>query len=990
MRARGRTTSTTAELARKGFTDVTRAAGLVDSLDLRTPGLVDELAGAADPDQALVTLADLSAGAAALISQLSDDAGWRARVIAVAGFSRALARHLTAHPIHLQVLRPEPARWSARRILDDLLGAVGLGSLAGAPPEQLAMASAGDEGAADRLRLANKRHLVRIAGRDLSCPDPSTVVDDIAAELADLADAVMICALAIARAQVSGSGAARLGIVALGKCGAQELNYLSDIDVLFVAEPADPGADDGAAMAVANKLAAATMRICSAHSACGTIWQVDAALRPEGNAGPLTRSLAGHRAYYTRWARNWEFQAMLKARPMAGDLDLARGFIDIVRPLIWQVGGRENFMAELQSMRRRVVELIPAADAEYEIKLGSGGLRDVEFSVQLLQLVHGRVDDRLRHRGTLVSLHALADHGYIGRADAAALDAAYRLERTLEHRVQLQHLRRSHLFPPPGDDREHIARSLGAADGDALWATWRRTALEVERRQRRVFYSPLLLTVSTLSDDELRLSPQAAQDRLKALGFLDASGALHHIEALTSGSTRAVEIQRQLLPAMLGWFAEGPNPDLGLISFRRLSEAMGSTSWYLRALRDEGQMAELLAQTLSTSRYIIAMLNRDPSAVQLLQDESELTPRSRESLMASMTAVVRRHEGAQDAVSAVRALRRRELMRLAFGDVLGRIDVDAVGQGLTALADATIQAALVVAVRDHPEPVPPIGVVAMGSWGGAELNYASDIDAMFVVPDGTRPEQSAQALAVVSTVRALLRSPGPEPPLEVDAGLRPEGRDGPLVRTVSSCLAYYRRWSQTWEHQALLRADVGAGDEDLVRELLAGISELRWPPQGISAVQESEIRRLKARMEAERIARGSDPHRNLKLGPGGLSDVQWTVQLLQLRHAGRLPALRSPSTLSALNACEAEGLLDAEDAAALRDAWHAASRMRNATMLVRARSSDQLPSDSRELAAVAMLMGHGKAEASQLLESYGRITRHASAVVERVFWGASS
>ncbi|MFZ2624430.1 MAG: bifunctional [glutamine synthetase] adenylyltransferase/[glutamine synthetase]-adenylyl-L-tyrosine phosphorylase [Propionibacterium sp.] len=984
----GRTTTAVGELARKGFIDASRAAAQLATLPGPDAALVSELSGAADPDQALDALADLVTAAPVLLARVLDDEAWRSRAIGVLGFSRALAHHLVAHPVDLQVLRPEPARWSAGRILADLLSAVGIDRTIAGQPGELAMAAVTDPDAADRLRLANKRHLVRIAGRDLGCADPSTIVDEIAAELADLADAVMTSALAVARGQVAHSGRARLGIVALGKCGAQELNYLSDIDVLFVAEPADPQVSSSQAIAVANKLAAATMRICSAHSAVGTIWQVDAALRPEGNAGPLARSLAGHRAYYEQWAKNWEFQAMLKARPMAGDLDLARGFIDIVEPLVWQVGGREDFMAEMQAMRRRVVDLIPAADADREIKLGSGGLRDVEFSVQLLQLVHGRVDERLRHRGTLVSLHALAEHGYIGRTDAAALDASYRFERSMEHRVQLQHLRRSHLFPPPGADREHIARSLGAEDGASLWSRWRHTAVDVGQRQRRVFYSPLLLTVSGLSDDELRLSPQAAQDRLKALGFSDASGALRHIGALTTGSSRAVEIQRQLLPAMLGWFAAGPNPDLGLISFRRLSEAMGSTPWYLRALRDEGQMAELLARTLSTSRYIIAMLGHDPGAVQLLGDDSELVPRSRADLIASMGAVVRRHEGGDEAVVAVRALRRRELMRLAFADVLGRIDVDTLGRGLAVLADATIDAALAVAVREQSSPVPPIGVVAMGSWGGAELSYASDVDAMFVVPDETPPERIARAVAVVSRVRALLKSPGPEPPLEVDAGLRPEGRDGPMVRTLSSCLAYYRRWSQTWEHQALLRADVGAGDESLVRELLDGIAALRWPPEGISAAQEAEIRRLKARIEAERIERGSDPHRNLKLGPGGLSDVQWTVQLLQLRHAGRLPALRSPSTMAALDACEAEGLLGAEDAAALREAWHLASRLRNATMLVRARSSDQLPSDTRELAAVAMLMGHGKSEASQLMEAYGRTTRHACAVVERVFWEA--
>ncbi|MDK9645385.1 bifunctional [glutamine synthetase] adenylyltransferase/[glutamine synthetase]-adenylyl-L-tyrosine phosphorylase [Propionibacterium freudenreichii] len=983
----GRTRTPAGELARKGFIDASRAAELFNGLPECTDELVDALAAAADPDQALAGLVDLQAADLVGTLQALAEEPWRRRLIAVLGGSQALGQHLIAHPGDLTALQPEPARWSAEQIRADLLAEVGLAERADDGLAELAMAVADDPGAADRLRLANKRHLLRIAGRDLSSTQPTAIVDQIAAELADLADAIMVCALAIARAQTPHAERARLGIVALGKCGAQELNYLSDIDVLFVGEPATDEVGQTEAISIANRIARATARICSAHSAAGTIWQVDAALRPEGNAGPLVRSLEGHRAYYQRWAKNWEFQAMLKARPMAGDPELTRGFLDITTPLVWQVGGRENFMSDVQAMRRRVVSLIPAKDAQSEIKLGAGGLRDVEFSVQALQLVHGRVDERLRHRGTLVSLQALAEHGYVGREDSSALDASYRFERCIEHRVQVAKLRRSHLMPPDEADRRRIARSMGMSEAADLWTRWRRTARDVESRQNKIFYSPLLLTVSKLSDDQIRLSPDAAKDRLKALGFSDPGSALRHIEALTTGSSRAVEIRRQLMPAMIGWLATGPNPDLGLISFRRLSETMGTTPWYLRALRDGGQMAELLATILSSSRYDIAMIERDPAAVQLLAEPDELVPRDRTSLDGSMDAVVRRHDGEKEAIDAVRALRRRELLRLALGDVLGRIDLDALGRGLSDLAGATVGAALAVAVRGEPAGVPPIGVVAMGRWGGAEMSYASDADAMYVVPDDATPAQIAAAIRVVAKAASLLRLPGADPSLELDADLRPEGRDGAMVRTLGGYLSYYDRWSQTWEHQALIRAAYGAGDEDLVRQFLAGIDHLRWPPKGLGADEEMAIRRLKGRMETERIERGTDRRRNLKLGPGGLSDVEWTVQLMQLRHAGTVESLRTPSTMMALDACESEGLMTTDDAAVLRDAWQLASQLRNHTMLVRGRTSDQLPPDPRDLSAVAVQLGRNKGEASLLIDEYERTTRLASKVVDRLFWG---
>ncbi|WP_316671260.1 bifunctional [glutamine synthetase] adenylyltransferase/[glutamine synthetase]-adenylyl-L-tyrosine phosphorylase, partial [uncultured Propionibacterium sp.] len=860
----------------------------------------------------------------------------------------------------------------------------------GAGPDELARAVASAPDAADRLRLANKRHLVRIAGRDLASPDPSAVVGSVAAELTDLADAVMVCALAIARGLVPDQAKARLGVIALGKCGAQELNYLSDIDVLFVAEPADETVPGAEATAVGNLIAAAITRICSAHCASGTIWQVDAALRPEGRKGPLTRTLSAHRAYYERWAKNWEFQAMLKARPMAGHPELTRGFCRIVEPLVWQAGGRDDFMSEAQAMRRRVVNLIPAKDAEAEIKLGTGGLRDVEFSVQLLQLVHGRVDERLRLRGTLPALHALAQHGYIGRGDASELDRAYRFERTVEHRIQLFNLRRSHLMPPGDDDRRRIARSLGMHEGEELWGAWRRTARDVGHRQRRIFYSPLLEAVSHLSDEELRLSPQAAQDRLKALGFADPRSALAHIEALTRGASRTAEIQRQLMPAMLGWFAEGPNPDLGLLSFRQLSEAMGGTSWYMRALRDEGQMAELLAAILSSSRYVIRMIGHVPGAVQMLADVSQLAVRTRESLFETMSAAARRHDDTDGAVEALRTIRCRELTRLALGDALGLISTQEVGAGLSAVMSATIDVALQIASREEAGAVPPIGVVAMGRWGGAELSYGSDADAMFVVPDGTPAEQTAAAIRVVARLRALLKAPGRGPALEIDADLRPEGRDGAMVRTLTGYLNYYERWSSTWEHQALVRADYGAGDRQSVGALLGGIARLRWPEGGLRPEQIAEIRRLKARMERERIRRGTDPHRNLKLGPGGLSDVEWTVQLLQMQHAGGLERLRTPTTLAALAAMREAGLVDEGDAQALGGAWRLASALRDHTMLVSGRSSDLLPSDPRDLAAIAMQMHRDMTNASELIEDWERTSRRASNVVDRIFWERDS
>ena len=979
---RGRTSTAAGTLARRGFSHATRAAKLVEDLAARHPNRdhwLEIIAESADPDLALQGLVALDEVAPRLLAAVFAEPAWLTRLTCVLGGSLALNQHLRAHPELVGELATDPVRLSRSELEASLLARLGAqGRLA-----DLVLA---DPAAADRLRLANRAELLRIAARDLSHPNPGAILDEVAEDLADLADGVMAAALAIARSQVPGHERVRLAVLGLGKCGARELNYLSDIDVLYVAEPADDAVPVDEALQVATRLVAASARVCSGHSAAGTIWQVDTALRPDGNAGPLVRTLASHRAYYGKWAKNWEFQAMLKARPMAGDHELGQQFVDMVAPMVWQAGGQPNFMTEIQAMRQRVISLIPVKDRDREIKLGAGGLRDVEFTVQLLQLVHGRIDERLRLRGTLESLAALVEHGYIGRADGRQLDEAYRFLRVLEHREQLFRLRRTHLMPDNQVELRRLARQVDAEDGPTLWQQWRSVTRDVQRLQQRVFYSPLLETVSRLSSDELRLSPEAAADRLRALGFNDPSAALRHIEALTTGLNRTAEIQRQLMPAMLRWFSEGPNPDLGLLSFRRLSDEMGTTSWYMRALRDEGWLAERLARLLSASRYIGELLRRDPSVIQLLGADEIANPRTRDDLTDALGKVIERHSDDTDqAVTAIRGVRRRELFRLAAGDVLGTIDLAALGRGHSDLAGATVQAALDLAVAELGAEL-PVGVVAMGRWGGQEMGYASDADAIFVVPDGATPDQLGWADKVVARVRSMLGGPGPEPPLEVDADLRPDGRNGPMVRTLGSYLTYYRKWSSTWESQALLRAGYGAGDRGLVAELLNQLDFRRYPADGITAPQVVEIRRLKGRMEHERASRASFGQ-NLKLGPGGLSDIEWTVQLLQLQHAGRLPELRVQSTLDALRALRAADLVAPADAAALERAWRLASELRNKTMLVRGRASDLLPSDPRETASVAMLLGYQHGQASQLMEDWAKAARHAAQVVGRLFWG---
>lgn len=999
-----RVESFSSALARHGFSGLTEAAAALHDLGLGTVDqaqwLISALGRCDDPDLALSGLTTLCQSeqerqaeqerpsSEPLLDRLASNEILLRQLTAVLGASIGFHQGLRVQPDHVQLLAEPVQRRSAEHHRRMFIEAVGAD-----PDEPFPVAT---EDRSDDLRIAYRGVLLQVAARDLTLENPLEQLEEIAAELSDMADAVIEAGLALARLEVGPDARlCRLGVVALGKCGGRELNYVSDVDVLFVAEPAldddgEPLIAPDQAIDLANRLAAALTRTCSAHTAAGTIWPLDAALRPEGKAGPLVRTLEGMSSYYSRWAKSWEFQAMLKARPMAGSLELAQEFVDMVSELVWTVADRDNFIPDLRAMRRRVIKNIPANQAGRELKLGEGGLRDVEFTVQMLQLVHGRADERIHEVATLPALRALAAHGYIGRGDGVEFAEAYAFTRVLEHRVQLYRLRRTHLLPADEVDLRRLSRSvLGRELGpdkpsERLLKAWRNRTRKVFTVHRRLFYSPLLEAVSNIPGDQVRLTEKSAHRRLAALGYSDPKAALQHIQALSRGSTRQAEIQRQLLPAMLGWFAEGSNPDFGLLSFRRVSEELGRSPWYLRGLRDEGAMAERFARVLSSSRYAVNLLNRSPQAVQLLASADDLQPRDPAQLVGEMRQAARRHDDPAKAVEAVRGIRRRELFRLAAADIDEVLDLDTVGVALSACARATIHVALEIAQRGKDSPA--IGVIALGRWGGGELSYASDADVMFVTAEAST-EADRISSAVIGQLRQSLGKGGIEPALMLDADLRPEGRGGPMVRSLAAYRNYYQRWSATWEIQAMVRAAPGAGDENLNAELMAVIDALRWRTEGLSEKQVYEIRRLKARMEAERLPRGADRKQHLKLGPGGLSDVEWTAQLLQLQHGAEHEGLRTPHTLTALEEAVALELLEEADAGALSRAWTMASRMRNRITLVRAKASDTLPHDSRELSAVAELMGYGPAGASHLVADYQRIARHARTVVDNVFWG---
>lgn len=966
--------------------------------------VIEALAASPNPERALPTLVDLAERHPDAWRELLATPEHVARVAAIGAASVTLGDVLVGSPQALHVLTDDLGPWDSATVR-----------------HFAREKTRGSDEPARSLASFQRRGLLRVAARDLlGYADTPT----IAAELSELADGLIAAALDHVAEETLGVPTGEesgVTVIGMGKLGGWELNYVSDVDVLFVAD----GQWESATQ-VCNRL----LRLLGEHTPVGRTYEMDVSLRPEGKDGSLVRTLDSYRAYYQRWADTWEFQALLKARPVAGDGTVGAEFMELVAPYVFPDRLESSAVAEIQRMKRVVEgsEAVVRAGSR-QLKLAPGGLRDIEFSVQLLQLVHGRHDPTLRSGNTLEALSSLAEGGYVGRDDAASIRRAYELLRTVEHRLQLARLRRTHTLPTSDEERGRLARSLGFRDSadatalDQFDKEYRQVQAEVRRLHEKLFYRPLLERFAELSSaDQMDLSgglgEEPARERLAALGFVDAQSALGHLRALASGVSRRARLLRTLLPAILPTFAAAPDPDGGLAAFRELTERLERSPFFLRTLRDNPPVAELLAHVLGHSQLVGEWLQRQPEVIGHLAEPETLDRASTREDYRRQTEGLRRRGGSEaGAADGLRRLKRRELARIAVRDLSDRASVREVAGELTGLAEACLDTAAGLVV---PEGV-RLAVVAMGKLGGGELGYASDLDVLLV---HEREEARDDALRAAARLLQVLGDITPEgQAFHVDVDLRPEGKDGPLARTLQSYRAYYERWGEAWELQALTQARPVAGDMELGRNFVDEVAGLVYPPDP-PAERLQAVRQMKARVERERgeqgrmgggegrvgrtrrrgagRAGGAVPTASsstspavrvgdrvdVKFGPGGLTDVEWTVQLLQLRFGGSTAELRRPGTMGALDACEAEGFLEAEDAGWLREGYDLFSRLRNVLYLGGFRRTDVLPPGPVHQERLAGMLGYSPHGAQQLLEDLSRTMRRVRKVHERCFYDA--
>lgn len=863
------------------------------------------LAAAPDPEMARVALSRV--GERPEARDVLSEPGIAEAASPLLGFSSAAADFLYAHPEEVALFRDVQPRDREALVNEVRTDIARLGVEAG-------------------VRRFRHRAVFRLAARDLA----GAPVEDVVAEITWIAEA---CLEAAATAVEPGG----LSVIGMGKLGGAELNYASDVDVVFVHR-------DDVAAEEAARAATRVIALLAEPTEEGVAFRVDAGLRPGGRSGALSRSVPGMLDHYRRHAATWEKQALLKARPVAGDLALGAGLLDELAPVVYPERLDASAIDDVRHMKVRIEEYVRARGKEaVEVKRGRGGIRDVEFAVQLLQLVHGRRDARLREPNTLRALSALSAEGYIAVADGEALARSYRFLRTLEHRLQVARDLQTHVLPADEAALHRLARSMGLEGGERLRAAYAEHTEVVRGLHERLFYRPLLEAFG--EPVEAGTDREATVELLAGMGFREPDAAFGRLEGLIGSGRRIGKVLRHVFTVAGPALALSADPDAALVRLERVVERLEGDEPADRLAADP-ELARRLAVAVGASSWMADGLAAAPDPLRVLEREPGEGPID-ERLLAVGVA------------HASRGLR-----------------VPEVGVALADVADAAVAEAVEAAA-----PGISFAVVGLGKLGGRELNFASDLDVTFVY-EGEGPAGFEEALRAAEAVLVGLRERG----FEADADLRPEGRNGPLARSLAAYLEYWERWGETWEFQALLKARPVAGDQVLGRRLALAASDFAYPGF-LSLERVAEIRRMRVRIERERVKPVDARRFHFKLGYGGLADVQFAVELAQMRHGYEREAVRSTNTLQALEALAEERLVEDSVALALGEAYVFLNDVKNALEADRRVRAEAIPPTPEGQLALARRLGYEEYPRQSFLEDYRRITRRARSAMERVFYG---
>ncbi|MEI6205263.1 MAG: bifunctional [glutamate--ammonia ligase]-adenylyl-L-tyrosine phosphorylase/[glutamate--ammonia-ligase] adenylyltransferase [Desulfuromonadales bacterium] len=892
------------------------------------------------------------------------------------------------------------------------------------------------------LRCFKRREILRIAARDLNNLAP---LEEIMAELSDLASSTLqIAYLVCRRCLIRDHGIplmtgdnlmpreAEMTVIGMGKLGGRELNFSSDIDIIYFYESdkgETAGFEDGFGIRKGvvslhtffNKLGEMISKALSQVTEDGFVFRVDVGLRPEGKSGDMAVSLRSAEIYYESWGQSWERTAMLKARPVAGSLDLGEHLLKMLQPFVYRKYLDYNLIDDMKQMKQKIdASLARSMEGEKNLKLGRGGIREIEFFIQALQLVYAGKNPKLRERNSLNALDTLLTARLITEDDHRKLRDAYRFLRNTEHRIQVVQERQTHNLPAKTDEILALARRCGYLRLNGLGRF--HEVLEEHRNNVSVIYSTLFhardeklqqdLNPEVLFFLDSKADSDLVKDMLAERHFEDVDRAYDNLASLRRGpekgnlTERCRRILGKVLPLLLQEVFVSPDPDMALANLERFLSVIATRSSYYALLAENRETIRLLVSLFGMSEFLSKILINHPELLDSLVARSHVSDvKTRESMEAELDSLLEQSDYFEDRLDILRRYRNEEFLRIGLNDIHGKILQGEIAALLSQLGEVCLAAAFRLAVTElqrfgHPvyrregcDIKASLAIIAMGKLGGEELNYHSDLDIIFVydhqgTTDGDKQISNHEYFAkLAQKIISILTMQTREGHVyKIDTRLRPSGNAGPLVTSLDSFLDYHRKEAQIWERQALTKARVVLGNESLAIQLCHVIRHTVYGST-IDDEGRTEIRRLRMRMENE-LAREKDGSYNIKTGRGGIVDVEFAVQYIQLREGFRFPELRTTSTIEALKEISVLALFPEGDAGILMTGYKFLRKLENRLRIIHDYSVNDLSGTRIYLNKLARRLGYDpklKDPGAALVCDYEEMTGRIRDVFLRIF-----
>lgn len=853
------------------------------------------------------------------------------------------------------------------------------------------------------LRRHKQREYLRIGARDLS---PSVSVEETVTELTALAEASLEAAYSFCRSKVEEEFGAlllpgnsrknRFVVLGMGKLGGEELNFSSDIDIVYLYEE-DDGESQGGKKGRATprefftNLAEKLTRTVGEVTEDGFVFRIDLRLRPLGRNGPLVQSLHSACIYYESWGQCWERAALLKARPVAGEKELGVQLLREIEPFIYRRYLDFTTIEELRHMKMRIEqELLSPHQKERNLKLGRGGIREIEFFTQALQLVNGGHEPCVRDHNTLRALSLLAQHGYIPSKERNSLSHAYRFLRQVEHKIQMVQEAHSHSIPEGAEEERALGRRLGYTrkkgydERKLFWKDYRRHTDAVRRAFDRLFYGPQkeISSESTpvtsaiwndLDQEELILAD------LERLGFPDPQRAYRNLLAVRDGesytppSPRRIRVMRTLGPALIAEIAKSPAPDQALFNLAEFSHRIGGRTGFLSLLAENPKTLHVLINLFANSQFLTELFLKRPELLDtLIRVDLTQLGKTRETMLRELTRILDETEDLENKLNTMRRYRAEEFIRIGLHDLAGTLELQEVVGQLSNLAETCLEKALELSHQEVKKsfghiPKGKFAVLAMGKLGGREIDYNSDLDLIFIyeAPEDAQSDGGTSGCLAAheyyvrlgQKLISFLSSPTEEGiAYKIDMQLRPSGKAGPLVSSLEAYRHYHQTSSLLWERQTLIKARFAAGDQKLGKDAEAVAGSFAYGT-GLTQGGIGEIHHLRMRMEKE-LAREDSSQFNLKKGMGGMVDIEFLAQMLQLSQGHRYPKLRQRGTLEALRALRDHKIIKASEYKLLSEGYLFLRRVDHRLRLERDQSIDTLEREPDKLLGVARALGY--------------------------------